>query len=382
MSMLILREEVVCFIVILFIIFYTMVYKIKDGDNGFMKVLLCALGHVVFDIITVVTVNNQDVVPALANKILHLMYYLFSILFTAYFYDYIVKLAVPHNKQKVFRNIRFIPVIIYMCSFFVLPIEYIDGRGTCYSYGPLVFVGYGMFVIYCLLCLGLVFVYRSMLERKVKYTLLPMLIAMICIVLTQAFIPELLMTGAGVTLVCLGLFVSFNNPAQHYIEQAFWDEATGVKNKNAFQKRLEVIEKRYVDKTIRIGFLVGDMNGLKVINDTYGHGEGDKLIQAAAKALNDNLSSAYDIYRVGGDEFVAIYFYPDDEMVEKEMMSVMMACEEYRDSPIALSIAMGFASGMYSPEYKEIYKKADEQMYANKAEIKKKHPELCGRADK
>ncbi len=379
MTMLILREEIVCLVVILFIIFYTATYKIKDGDNSFMKVLLAALGHVVFDAITVVTVNTQDVVPASANKFLHLMYYFFSILFTMEFYDYIVRLTVPHNKQKLLRTIRYIPTVIFVLLFFILPIEYVEGHGTNYSYGPLVFVGYGIFVVHCIICLILVMYYRTMLDFKIRYTLFPMVIVMILVVVTQAFVPELLMTGAGVTFVCLGLFASFNNPAQQYMEQALWDAATGIKNKNGYQKQLELIEKKYAKKTIRIGFLVGDMNGLKVINDNYGHVEGDKLIRAAANVLNKNLCSAHDIYRVGGDEFVAIYFYPDDDTVEKEMLSVMMACEEYKDSPIALSIALGYASGMYSPDYMDIYNQADSIMYERKIEIKKNHPELCGR---
>lgn len=379
MTMLILREEIVCMIVIIFIICYTAVYKIKDGDNSFMQVLLAALGHVIFDAITVVTVNNQEVVPAFVNKFLHLMYYFFSILFIMEFYKYIVRLTAPHNRQKVLINLRYIPFVAFLCLFFVLPIEYVDGRGTSYSYGPLVFAGYGMFVVYCIVCLALVLRYRTMLEVKIRYTLFPMLVVMLAVVMTQAFIPELLMTGAGVTFVCLGLFASFNNPAQQYREQALWDAATGIKNKNGYQKQLEIIEKRYARKTVRIGFVVADMNGLKVINDNYGHIEGDKLIRAAASVLMNNLSSAHDIYRVGGDEFVAIYFYPDNEVVEKEILSVMMACEAYKDSPITLSIAMGYASGMYSEEYMNIYNEADEMMYRNKVEIKKKHPELCGR---
>lgn len=379
MTMLILREEIVCMIVILFIIFYTAAYRIKDGDNSFMKVLLAAFGHVVFDTITVITVNNQDVVPDFVNKFLHLMFYFFSILFIMEFYQYIVRLTVPHNRQKILSSLRYIPFIAFLCLFFVLPIEYIEGRGTAYSYGPLVFAGYGMFVVYCMICLALVLYYRAMLDFKIRYTLFPMLLVMIAVVLIQAFVPELLMTGAGVTFVCLGLFASFNNPAQQYREQALWDAATGIKNKNGYQKQLELIEKRYSKRTVRIGFIVADMNGLKVINDNYGHIEGDKLIRAAASVLVNNLSSAHDIYRVGGDEFVALYFYPDDEVVEKEILSVMMACEEYTDSPITLSIAMGYASGMYSAEYIDIYNKADEMMYQNKVEIKQKHPELCGR---
>lgn len=379
MSILILREEIVCLGVILFILFCTLAYKMKDADNSFTKLLLMGLGHVVFDAITVVTVNNRDVVPDPVNKILHLIFYVFSILFVAEFYDYIIKIAVPHNKQKVLRAVRYIPVIIYVFLFFILPIEYVEGNGTNYSYGPLVFVGYGLFVIYCMTCFIIVLCYRSRLERKIQYTLLPMFIVMIIIVLTQAFVPELLMTGAGITFICIGLFAAVNNPTQQYMEQAFWDGATGIKNKNAYRKQLEIIEKKYKNKSTRIGFIVADMNGLKVINDNYGHAEGDKLIRITAGILNSHLKSSHDIYRVGGDEFVAIYFQPDDSVVEKEIEAVMKACEAYVDSPVTLSVALGYASGIYSPEYINIYNSADSKMYERKIEIKKKHPELCGR---
>lgn len=379
MTMLILREEIVCAIVILFIIIYTAIYKIKDGDNSFMRVLLAAFAHVLFDIITVITVNDLDGVPPMVNKVFHLLFYFFSIVFMMEFYDYIVRLTVPHNKQKVLRIIRFIPALIYFVAFFILPIEYISGRGTNYSYGPLVFVGYGSFVVYCLVCMILVIYFRKKIDFKMKVTLIPMLIVMILIVGVQAIIPELLMTGAGVTFVCLGLFASFNNPAQEYREQAFWDAATGIKNKNGYQKQLQIMEKKYAKKSVQIGFLIGDMNGLKVINDNYGHAEGDKLIRTAATVLNENLKSAYDIYRIGGDEFVAIYISPKEEAVQAEIAAVVQACENYKDSPITLSIAMGYASGEYSENYMDIYNKADNIMYKNKVEIKKNHPELCGR---
>lgn len=379
MTMLILREEIVCAIVILFIIIYTAVYKLKDGDNSFMKVLFAAFGHIIFDIVTVVSVNNRDVVSDSVNKLLHLMFYFFGILFVMEFYDYIVRLTVPHNKQKILRLIRFVPFILFIVLFFVLPMNYVSGNGTDYSYGPLAFAGYGMFVVYCLLCLVLVVCYRKKLDFKLKVTLIPMLFVMIAVVMVQAVIPELLMTGAGVTFVCLGLFASFNNPAQEYREQAYWDAATGIKNKNGYQKQLQIMEKKYAKKNVRVGFLIGDMNGLKVINDNYGHAEGDKLIRAAASVLNDNLKTAYDIYRIGGDEFVAIYLSPKDDIVKTEIENVMLACEAYKDSPITLSIAMGYSAGDYSADYIDIYNKADSIMYENKVEIKKKHPELCGR---
>ena len=379
MTVLIIREEIVCMLVLIFLISYKLIYKGKSGDNKFIKVAVYALCHVLFDLITVITVNNLDVVPPVVNKVLHILYYYFSMLFTVAFYNYVVKLTVPHNMIKRMRIIGYIPLAVFVVLSFILPIQYVAGRGTCYSYGPLVFAGYGIFMVYCITCMVLAVTKRNSLDLKVRLAVLPTAVLMFIMIAVQAVIPELLMTGAGVTIVCIGLFVTVNDPVGAYKEQAYWDEATGAKNKNGFQKQLAYMEKKYAGKKISVGFIIGDMNGLKVINDNYGHAEGDKLIKAAASALLDNLSSAYGVYRIGGDEFAAIYISPNDDIVKNEMEKVRSACAEYKDSPIMLSIAMGYASGEYSADYMDIYNKADELMYSDKQEIKKNHPELCGR---
>ncbi len=379
MTVLIIREEIVCMLVLIFLICYKLIYKGKSGDNSFIKVAVYALCHVLFDLITVITVNNLDVVPPVVNKVLHILYYYFSMLFTVAFYNYVVKLTVPHNMIKRMRIIGYIPLAVFVVLSFILPIQYVAGRGTCYSYGPLVFAGYGIFMVYCITCMVLAVTKRNSLDLKVRLAVLPTAVLMFIMIAVQAVIPELLMTGAGVTIVCIGLFVTVNDPVGAYKEQAYWDEATGAKNKNGFQKQLAYMEKKYAGKKISVGFIIGDMNGLKVINDNYGHAEGDKLIKAAAAALLDNLSSAYGVYRIGGDEFAAIYISPNDDIVKNEMEKVHSACAEYKDSPIMLSIAMGYASGEYSADYMDIYNKADELMYSDKQEIKKNHPELCGR---
>ncbi len=379
MAILIIREEIVCILVLIFLICYKLIYRNKNGDHAFIKVALYALGHVVFDLITVITVNNMDTVPYMANKVLHILFYYFSMMFTVAFYNYVVKLTMPHNMVKRLRIIGYIPLAVFIILSFILPIEYIAGRGTCYSYGPLAFAGYGIFMVYCITCIVMAIVKRNSLDLKVRLAVLPTTLLMLIMVVVQAVVPELLMTGAGVTIVCIGLFVTVNDPVGAYKEQAYWDAATGVKNKNGFQKQLAAMEKKYTNKKVRVGFLIGDMNGLKVINDNYGHAEGDKLIRAAAAALMDNLRSAYGVYRIGGDEFAAIYISPDDETVRAELEDVRSVCAEYKDSPIMLSIAMGYASGEYSAEYMDIYNTADGIMYENKQAIKAAHPELCGR---
>lgn len=379
MSLLILREEIVCAVVISFILWYTSVYRIKTDNNCFMRILIYALGHVIFDIITVLTVNNIDVVPKRINDLCYIMFYAFGIAFIMAYYEYIVLRVTPRRFRRIVLGFKYVPAAVYIIFAYFFPVEYVSGRGTNYSYGPLAFMGYGVFVVYGIVSCVLVMISHRKLERRKKLTLYPMTFFLVILILLQAVIPELLMTSAAITFVCLGLFASFNNPAQEYKEQAFWDAATGIKNKNAYQTEMEQLEKRFAKKKTTIGFLLCDMNGLKIINDRYGHIEGDKLIRAATTTLNTYLEKAYNVYRVGGDEFVAIYLSPNEADVKKDIERVRKACELYHDSPMPLSMAMGYASGEFSMQYKDIYKEADIRMYEDKVSIKKNHPELCGR---
>lgn len=375
------REEVVCLLVLIFLIGYHSIYKSNDENNdgrSFLKIAFYALGHVLLDMITVVTVNNLDVVPTAVNKVLHIAFYCFGLLFIMEFLDYVIKLTMSNKLLKEYRRIKFFPVLLIIVLSFFLPIEYIKGRGTNYSYGRLIFVCYGIFALYCLLAMVLALVNYKNLDRKMRLAVLPTASLMAAMISLQAVVPELLMTGAALTFVCIGLFITVDNPVSAYLEQALWDNATGVRNKNSFEQQMAAFEKKYKSKQLSIGFVVCDMNGLKLINDNYGHVEGDKLIKAAAEVLLENLKNAHNVYRIGGDEFAVIYLSPNDEEVVSEMENVRTACDNYTDSPIKLSIAMGYASGTSDPSgFMEIYSKADALMYENKAEIKRKHPEFC-----
>ncbi|MGN0600438.1 MAG: GGDEF domain-containing protein [Oscillospiraceae bacterium] len=377
-----LREEIVCLLVLIFLLSYHSVYENKDenndGKSSFLKITFFAVGHLAFDIITVITVNNLDVVPQIVNKCLHIAFFGFGVLFIAEFLDYVIKLTMSYKLLHQYRRIKFIPVLLLILLSFFLPIEYVEGRGTNYSYGPLLFACYGLFAVYCLTAMTLALVKYKSLDKKTRLGIIPTITLMSIMISLQAVIPELLMTGASATFVCIGLFVTVDNPVSAYLEQALWDNATGVRNKNSFEKQMAAFEKKYRNKNLNIGFVVCDMNGLKLINDNYGHAEGDKLIKAAAEKLLENMKNAYNVYRIGGDEFVVIYIAHNEDEVRAEIENVRAACDKYKDSPIKLSIAMGYASGSCtSSEFMDIYKQADALMYENKSEIKKLHPEFC-----
>ena len=117
------------------------------------------------------------------------------------------------------------------------------------------------------------------------------------------------------------------------------------------------------------------MNRLKETNDMYGHAIGDKLIAAAAKAISDIFKRS-PVFRIGGDEFVAI-LKKDLENYEELFAGLDVLCENTiieGKEKIRISIARGFA--MFEPDkdacFNDVFKRADNAMYENKREYKKR----------
>ena len=94
--LLILREEIVCFIVLSFLFFYSHIYS-KGEQKRFIRACAYAIGHVIFDIITVITVNN-DVHPTI-NWICHIIFYYFALLFCYELFKYCLSIVMKVDKK-------------------------------------------------------------------------------------------------------------------------------------------------------------------------------------------------------------------------------------------------------------------------------------------
>lgn len=86
----------------------------------------------------------------------------------------------------------------------------------------------------------------------------------------------------------------------------YWDSLTKVKTRTYYDR---VMKKNYLPISCVVAYI--DVNGLKRVNDTYGHNKGSALLRATAKKIND-LSGVHDVCRIGGDEFIAIFFNQKD----------------------------------------------------------------------
>jgi diguanylate cyclase (GGDEF)-like protein/PAS domain S-box-containing protein len=153
---------------------------------------------------------------------------------------------------------------------------------------------------------------------------------------------------------------------------SFHDSMTGLYNRNFFEKELERLSK---SRDISIGIIVCDIDNLKRINDTMGHQKGDELIKKAAGILKNSFRPEDIIARIGGDEFAVLVTQGKKKMVEdcirriKEAMSQSNYEFESENSMLPkVSMSLGYAlSSEYSFDIKELFKKADDNMYIEKA---------------
>ncbi len=364
--LLILREEFICLVILIFLSFYYKNSKIKERGQPFWRIINYSTLYVIFDAITVITVNNQDKVPRIVNSLAHYIFYLLGILVGFSFYHYCVKICHIYKYEKMLKIIGYIPIPIYFISALQIPMKFVNGAYTNYSAGTLAFITFGIFLLYCLVGNILLFIFRKQIDDRVKNAVFPMMLALCISVIVQAFYPELLMTGASATFMCLGVFIALDNPDKKYKEQALWDFLTGLKNRNSYDKEIQMYENKK-----HIGILVADLNNLKKINDTYGHTDGDEFINTAANILKENLKSADNIYRIGGDEFIAVFVSPDETTVKNEIEQVRTCCSQIDKFPVPLVIAMGYHAGTIH-NLKEMIDEADKLMYENKSQIKNK----------
>ncbi len=154
------------------------------------------------------------------------------------------------------------------------------------------------------------------------------------------------------------------------------DALTHVKNRTAYESRLEEVRKNAERKgTLDFGIILFDVNNLKKINDQLGHYAGDEYIKNACKLICIAFKNS-PVYRIGGDEFVVILegkaFEQRDEQLKNfvdEMNSIMN--NENISPEERVSIAYGMSIFEGAPEtIDDCIKRADETMYETKKKMK------------
>jgi diguanylate cyclase (GGDEF)-like protein/PAS domain S-box-containing protein len=147
------------------------------------------------------------------------------------------------------------------------------------------------------------------------------------------------------------------------------DILTGLYNRYSFEEKIKELN---YEKYLPLGIIMGDVNGLKLINDTFGHLEGDNLLKNIAQILKEICHPEGYVFRWGGDEFIILIPNCNESQCEQIIEDVTQKCEEVEYKYMKLSIALGI--GIKDNLDEEIYDcitKVEEKVYRQKMLEKK-----------
>jgi diguanylate cyclase (GGDEF)-like protein len=157
--------------------------------------------------------------------------------------------------------------------------------------------------------------------------------------------------------------------SQDFFDQARHDALTGAYNRRAFDEDWRSLaDSGYLGQC---ALLLFDCDHFKAINDSYGHGVGDAVIQAIAKSLTDALRTGDRLYRLGGDEFVTMLPNSDTHAAKSiaERCLHHVQCHDFRQyglkEPVSISIGVAL-SDPAAFNLHTLHTRADLAMYSAK----------------
>ena len=162
-----------------------------------------------------------------------------------------------------------------------------------------------------------------------------------------------------------------------------YDTLTGIYNRSGFRKYGGKVWDEMLQKNQDVLILFMDLDGLKMINDTYGHEEGDHLIQSFAEILIGVKKHGEAVMRYGGDEFVIISPYATEQEAENYVMSIEQGMKTFNEQH-ALRYRLDASIGYHilypknGVDIETAIEIADQKMYSNKKLKKQKSNVLTG----
>ena len=366
-----LEINIIC-IIILLVIFD----KFKDeslsnsSDKYYEKTLLATISFSLFALISGIFNGTSYNFSQIILIISHSLYFL-SESFIGYFYtNYILKRINPQEKK--YKFILYIPLILsifFLIINFTKKILFTISIDNLYSPSKYLYLYNFVNILYVLIIITNLISYyfhnkknKNEIKSLILFTLLPVVSAGV-----QSYDYGIILGQVGFTLT--ELLIYFNNQKK----EANYDELTGVYNRRAFNKRANKIY--YSSKSMFL--MLMDVDDFKIINDKYGHLEGDKALIQIADILNraiNNTRKNYSLARYGGDEFVIVGNVQNKNEVAQLIAKIEEEEKKYNKETnnkynIKLSIGYALQNDNHT-SVEDLIKEADNLMYAKKRKKK------------
>ncbi len=142
------------------------------------------------------------------------------------------------------------------------------------------------------------------------------------------------------------------------------DKLTGLYNRDFFEEELSRLD---TVRQLPITVIMGDLSGLKLINDAFGHDMGDNALKRVAEIMKRAFRKEDIVSRVGGDEFVVLLPCTPEETAASIVKRIKQDCMANPLDFIKISVSFGIATKTVKEEdIHETFKKAEDKMYFNK----------------
>jgi diguanylate cyclase (GGDEF)-like protein len=151
---------------------------------------------------------------------------------------------------------------------------------------------------------------------------------------------------------------------EHLRYLSFHDLMTGLYNRSFLEEELDRFD---VKRQLPLSMIIGDIDGLKLVNDTLGHQTGDSLIVAGAQIMKASCRTEDLVCRWGGDEFAVLLPRTENDDARKICERINKACAKTAADPLPVSISLGVAtkSGQ-DRDIEDVLREAEDMMYWNK----------------
>jgi len=151
---------------------------------------------------------------------------------------------------------------------------------------------------------------------------------------------------------------------EEIIYLSYHDVLTGIYNRRFYEEEIKRLD---TESNLPISIIMGDVNGLKLTNDAFGHEKGDELLQKAAAAIQSMCRIDDIVARWGGDEFIILMPKTKTEEVKEIVKKIKNSYSNKNVNSIDISISFGWdTKNLIDEDITKILKSAEDHMYKNK----------------
>lgn len=375
-------ELILISIFVCLIVFYLQ----QKNDTRFFKkrvfntIIILTVVILVLDLLTVLMRNEAIKHSVNFHMLILCLYYALMCYLPMVIAKYCVKVS-GIRFGHLGNALMFIPTLFSLVLIVINifnPFLFRLGVDICYdklSLYPLVYIAPLFYLFFALIAALVLFMHGSSRDRDIlKHIIIFVSVGGVAIIPALVFEYFSFWPVVAVDIGYLYMTVQSKNSHDNSIV-AFVDSLTGVKNAAAYRTALFRIDDMIHEGSAKFAVVVMDISGLKNVNDEYGHSVGDNLIICAARFICSVFAHS-PVYRIGGDEFVAILENTDFEnrrtLIEAFHEGAKCLNIYSDEAAIPVTIAIGMAKYKHEKEmrYADVFKLADRRMYEHKKQQK------------